>query len=443
MSLPSKSSIGLTLKVKEQISITLKDVLPIWKTEPFLDLQKVRRRTESGYTTSVEPYRGAQTWIQFHKKNNSRPSIKELDELIRSVQPELLGYISYPGFQMRIQDAFTLTYFWCKVVSEFIEEGASYDDSIQRLFGQLDQFLRTKSARYEVLTLFSGLKLPKGVDKIILGPEIQIQKLSEEEISKLDSDDIYAETSYKIVSSSVTTALSIKTTVNVELQTSPIEQLSTSIQSIQEIISRVACCLSIITSGQVGIVASFTNIRPTILPYMQGPTMGSTTFRPYSRMELDEVACKEVPIIYQKLETNQRDEVRLAALRLVDAENRLSTIDSLLDSVIGLETLLNPMDFTELSFRVALNYAFLAEKKDQRKRYDHIKDIQKTRNRIVHGGLKLTGKDATIINEHSALAKQCLRDAISRILNDNAFDGTTKLDSDFWLDRIIPVNTEP
>jgi hypothetical protein len=112
----------------------------------------------------------------------------------------------------------------------------------------------------------------------------------------------------------------------------------------------------------------------------------------------------------------------------------------LLDTVIGLEVLLNPNDYAELSFRVALNYAYLGSTAERRNRYENIRDIQKTRNRVVHGGLNLRSRDAAVIHEHAGLAKQCLRDSVTRFLTDEDFTGGGKLDTDFWLDRVIPPN---
>ena len=107
--------------------------------------------------------------------------------------------------------------------------------------------------------------------------------------------------------------------------------------------------------------------------------------------------------------------------------------------MIGLEVLLNPNDRSELAFRVALNYAFLAPPAERRKRYESVRDIQQSRNRVVHGGLNLKSKDAHLLHEHAERAKVCLRDAIVRFLTDESLVRSPKLDADFWLDRVLPV----
>jgi hypothetical protein len=134
----------------------------------------------------------------------------------------------------------------------------------------------------------------------------------------------------------------------------------------------------------------------------------------------------------------EREEIRIAADRLVDAGNRLSPVDSLLDAVIGLEVLLNPMDTSELAFRVAVNYALLGQPEHRRDRYDRVRLIQKTRNRVVHGGLSLQSAQGSIIQEHADLACACLRDALKAFLLIPEFQGNRRLDADFWLDRLFP-----
>ncbi|MBA4212700.1 MAG: hypothetical protein C0449_06390 [Polaromonas sp.] len=97
------------------------------------------------------------------------------------------------------------------------------------------------------------------------------------------------------------------------------------------------------------------------------------------------------------------------------------------------------MDSSELAFRVALNYAFLAPPEHRRERYERVRLLQKTRNRVVHGGLNLQSADATTIHEHADLAKACLRDVLKSFLLDGSLKGNKKLDADFWLDRVFPV----
>jgi hypothetical protein len=210
----------------------------------------------------------------------------------------------------------------------------------------------------------------------------------------------------------------------------------------QERINNILAALHILKSGRVGVLASFTTIRPTILPNMSGQSSAPLVVNPFSFMELTQEDVGRFVTLYKALAETQRDELNIAAARLLDAESRLSPVDALLDAVIGLEVLLNPNDRSELSFRVALNYAYLAPLRERRKRYENVRDVQVTRNRVVHGGLNQKSKDAARLHEHAELAKVCLRDAVERFLTDKELKGPRKLDADFWLDKVLPPHME-
>jgi Apea-like HEPN len=354
----------------------------------------------------------------------------------------LLGYASHSGGSQLIQDVFSLISSLCEAVFCYTEmlDSSTTEVAINRVLSEIDQILRTGHATQEILTPLSGLKLPEQIDQIDLGNNVLLRRLSADEISKIGSNDISSESRHNISSRFVTTALVIKREVKFLLSERN-EELALDgafNQEFQDQIDAFLHALHILKSGRVGIIASFLTFYPTVLPNMTGLSFTPLIVNPFTFMELTLEEVELFISLHKKIILNRRDEVRIAAARLLDSERRLSPVDSLLDAVIGLEVLLNPNDYAELSFRVALNYAYLGSKAEQRKRYENVRDIQKTRNRIVHGGLNVRSKDATLIHEHAELAKKCLRDCITCFLTDEAFANSTKLDADFWLDRVIP-----
>jgi hypothetical protein len=175
---------------------------------------------------------------------------------------------------------------------------------------------------------------------------------------------------------------------------------------------------------------------------MSGHISAPLIVNPCSMMELGQDDVAKLIELYRALAKTRLNELNIAAARLLDAESRISSVDAVLDAVIGLEVLLNPNDRAELSFRVALNYAYLGPVAERRERYENVRDVQVTRNRVVHGGLNLASKDVARLHEHATLAKSCLRDALLRFLTDRTLMGTQKLDVDFWLDRVLPPQME-
>lgn len=441
--LDSTSNLGLINVVKQQLEISLLALAPLWQAEPPSDWKRVVRPTgEGSFSVNIEPYRGVHSWLNFRKKIIGKDTLNSLEKIVRENQPALLGYVRHPNGSQMIQDVFSLTFMLCETVLRYTGASLSIEDAIKRVLSELDQLLTTKSATQEVITALSGLKLPEGIDRIELGESLHLRRLTAVEISDLGSNDISSETRHDITSRYVTTALISTRAIRVTLSENyePITLDIAATQEIQDQINDVLCALHILKTGRVGVVASFTKISPTILPNMGGHSSSPLIVNPFSFMELDATEIENFIKLYKQISTNKRDELKIAAVRLVDAESRLSPVDSLLDAVIGLEVLLNPNDYAELSFRVALNYAYLGNPADRRNRYENVRDVQKIRNRVIHGGLNLKSRDASQIHGHAELAKKCLRDSITKFLTDSVLSEGTKLDADFWLDRILPPN---
>jgi Apea-like HEPN len=434
---------GVVEIVRQHLKVALLELVPQWQAEPLSDWKRVVRPTgEGSYSINIEPYRGVQSWISFRKKMLGSEILNALENVIRNNQPSLLGYVYHPGGSKSIQDIFGLTIFFCNAALRHVENQFSIEAAVECVITELDTVLASSSAMQEVLTALSGLRLPEGLDRIDLDNSLYLRRLTASELSELGSNDISSESRYDITSRFITTALVSTRAVRITLSET-YEEFTPDLAHLQESqdqIDAVLCALHLLKSGRVGVVASFTTIHPTILPNMSGHSSSPLVVNPFSFMELSAGEAEMFVKLYKKFISNNRDEVKIAAVRLLDAESRLSPVDSLLDAVIGLEVLLNPNDYAELSFRVALNYAYLSNQNERRSRYENVRDIQKTRNRIVHGGLNLKSKNAALIHEHADLARKCLRDAVTRFLIDNEFSGNAKLDADFWLDRVIPPN---
>lgn len=439
------NSSGLAPDVRQHLIATLSKMVPEWLAEPVADWKRVPRPTGVGsFSINIEPYQGVQSWISFRKKYVAAGKLESLDKLLREQQPELLGYVIHDGGSQFIQDCFALCSCLLREAARRIFETASTDAAVLSVVSDLDNLLTTRNAEREVLTLLTGLKLPEGVERISLDNGLYIRLLTADEIAELGSNDISSESRYDLTSRFVTAAVISEAPISIWL--SPQYENSvpdfSSHQVHQEQINNILGALHILKSGRVGVLASFTTIRPTILPNMSGHSSAPLVVNPFSFMELTQEDVDRFVTLYAALAETRRDELNIAAARLLDAESRLLPVDALLDAVIGLEVLLNPNDRSELSFRVALNYAYLAPTRERRRRYEDVRDVQVTRNRVVHGGLNLKSKDAPRLHEHAELAKVCLRDAVTRFLTDKKLKGTQKLDADFWLDKVLPPHVE-
>lgn len=442
---PKASTAGLALDVKQCLTATLSNMVPEWLAEPAVDWKRVPRPTGVGsFSINIEPYQGVQSWISFRKKCLGTADLDLLDKLLREQQPELLGYVCHDSGSQLIEDCFALCSCLSREAAQRIPEYSSIDAAVSSVVSDLEGVLTTRSGEREILTVLTGLKFPEGVDRIDLDNGLYIRLLTAHEIADLGSNDISSESRFDLTSRFVTAAVISQKPTSIWL-TQSYENFApdfSGAQRHQEHIGHILGALHILKSGRVGVLASFTKIRPTILPNMSGHSSAPLVINPFSFMELTQEDVDRFVILYKALAVTQRDELNIAAARLLDAEGRMSPVDALLDAVIGLEVLLNPNDRSELSFRVALNYAYLAPVAQRRKRYENVRDVQQSRNRVVHGGLNTRSKDAPRLHEHAELAKVCLRDAVVRFLTDKSLVGSRKIDADFWLDRVLPPHME-
>lgn len=429
---------GLLAKVRTSATCLLQELFPLWLAEQPADWKRVVRPQGSGtFSISIEPYRGIRTWIIFQRKVEGAASLKDFQAVVMEGQPELLGCVSVPGRSQKIQDATSLATCWCREAERHVANGVLMSDAIGKVLDDLHTALASWRVKQQVRTPLSGLTLPTDVEEIELTDGFSVRKLSDEEISELGSHDVTSLDQHDVISRSVSTAAFIEEDVPFRLTpdySEPIAQTDLQ-QRNQEQLSTLLSALHVLREGRVGVIASFFDVGPLVLPGLGGHSTAPLVRHPFASMSLTN---EDIPKLFEVHSRLTANEVRIACVRLMDAEHRMSPVDALLDAVIGLEALLNPNDSSELSFRVALNYAFLGTAEVRRVRFEKIRDIQKVRNRVVHGGLNLQSKDAPLIHEQAAIAKACLRDSIQSFLFDNSLSGNRKLDADFWLNRVLP-----
>src|SRR5438132_51084 len=162
-------SSGIAPPVRAQLVSVLAELVPLWIAEDPRDWKRVVRPLGAGqFSINIESYRGIRTWIAFQKKLEGRQGLQALESAIRKNQPELLGYISYPGRTQLIQDVKGLTVCWCQAVAEYMKGGASVQESTNRVIKELDGLLSLRRLTHEVLTPLAGLDLPEDVERIPL-----------------------------------------------------------------------------------------------------------------------------------------------------------------------------------------------------------------------------------------------------------------------------------
>lgn len=120
--------------------------------------------------------------------------------------------------------------------------------------------------------------------------------------------------------------------------------------------------------------------------------------------------------------------LEIACQRLVDATRRTKPRDSIIDAVIGLESILlveiGERQRGETRFRFSLNYASLFPAAERRDAFNTARDLYDLRSAIAHGGQpkereKVNGKEMTL-NEIAPLARSVLRLTLSKFMDNPA-----------------------
>ena len=406
------------------------------------DYRRVLRPTGPGaHSISIEAYRGSSTWIAFIRLLETSSEVGQLRTVITEFQPELSYHLVLPGQAMHLGDCNSLLSTWCSALNLDATTQISLPSAVDALLANLGELLDKKRLTHCATTSLAGVKLD-GIDfPIPIDGGITLRKMSESELVELGAQDITFGQRHDLLSHSVSCCIDYQSLCGFTLEPSHPQTLVVSdvIQEASDRTANILRALHVLKPGRAGIFLTQTEFTPKLLPCLGGGSSWPLNRPKFASLDL---LASEVSLfleIERALLGATRQELRIAADRLVDAENRLSPVDSLLDAVIGLEVVLNPMDSSELAFRVALNYAYLAPPELRRERYDRVRLLQKTRNRVVHGGLNLQSADAATIHEHASLAKACLRDVLQAFLLDGSLKGNKKLDADFWLDRVLPV----
>lgn len=420
----------------------LLDLYPIYSALAPRDYRRVFRQTGPGtHSISVEPYRGSSTWIDFIRQLETSSVVDQLKTVIVEFQPELSYHLVLPGRAMHLGDCSSLLSAWCLSLSQDPTAQASLPNAIETLLANLGRLLDEKRLTHHVTTSLAGVKLD-GIDQpIAIDAGITLRHLSESEIVELGAQDITYGHQHDFLSHSVSCCIDYQSPCDFTLEPNHPQTLVVSGVS-QEASNRtinILRALHVLKPGRAGIFLTQSEFTPKLLPHLGGGSSWPLNRPAFASLDILPSEVNLFLEIERALLVATREELRIAADRLVDAENRLSAVDALLDAVIGLEVVLNPMDSSELAFRVAFNYAFLAPPELRRERYDRVRLLQKTRNRVVHGGLNLQSAEAATIHEHASLAKACLRDVLNSFLLDGSLKSNKRLDADFWLDRVLPV----
>lgn len=427
-------------EVRKQIEQTMLDIYPLWLARPLLDQRRVTRPIGPGqFGIDVEDYAGWRSNSRFWDSAKSRPCVKLLEDCFRAHMPELLGFIRKPQRALKL-DALSWAVTWCLYLDTVPGAKADIGVGMLKLLRDLEALLQGVATQRGII-LIRGLAVDTHDPDVIVYPgsarlgEVVLHRPSSEEYAEITALDVLQG---PMVDFSHLTSFAIayyRKPIRIDFTTekmgkngpNPFEEEN---RSVADLLSRA---LHILKPGNVAVVQLEVDHLPRVAPGMGG---GISMPPPAGFMHSLAVEDGDVRALQEHFAglLDCRPEIGVAAGRLVDAENRIHPTEAILDVAIGLETLLNPSATDELTFRVRLNYASLGA--DRRKRVDELAELFKFRGRIVHGGFDQK-RDGGRVPVVSTFGKSALRDTLARFLRDDELRKGPKLDTEFWLNRLL------
>lgn len=381
---------------------------------------------------------GVQSWIAAEREVKGSPTWQGFDGALKSHEAVLqLSYgSSFVSRSVAARD-------W---VLSFVAENhdllVSGPEDIERLarrhFAQVRDVLERGVVRVTGTTLIAGLRLSPDVDEFSLPDGSKVRKLPPHEVELLSRFDASMEGGLSIHELSQAVVFECDFECPIALVEAQIEgQPYPSIYADQRhLVERFLNALSIVVSHRCEAVQTRWVLDPKGLPVSLG-TQSRLDAVALGGTDLDRSQVDEVAATYALLPAVGMGRVGVAASRLTSAERRLEQSDRLLDAVIGIEALLEPRDYGELNFRVALNFALLGEVTGRRLRYEQMEQVLKARNALVHGGGMSSARSQATLSEAAVSACTLLRDALQRICELSAGSGVPELDKDYWLTQLL------
>ena len=205
------------------------------------------------------------------------------------------------------------------------------------------------------------------------------------------------------------------------------------------------CIFALATFKDGGAVGcGWTRILPAQMAFGVGFgsfSLGRSEHVPPARYDLSVEEAPSLEKHAQTFERNPHPSLEVALQRLVDSARRVNDRDSIIDSLIGLESILlreiGEKDRSEVSFRFAINYAYLFPVAERKDAYKIAKDLYKLRSQIAHGGSpkqqeRIKGKSMGL-EEIANLSRSMLRKTITKFLGNTEHPEFLK--EGYWSDR--------
>jgi len=202
------------------------------------------------------------------------------------------------------------------------------------------------------------------------------------------------------------------------------------INKYKNITDKLEVCMSVFGKGSLRITKRYSAV-PRFFPFLFGSYEHHGP-KPMGVFEINPGSIDELKNLYDHSKNSIFGDVKFSARRLLYSENRFDPLDSIVDSVIGMEGILlgalTGGDKGELKYRFSLNYSTFFETPQEREcAFNFSRSLYDIRSAIVHGDeARLSEKDYKKINSEnptphgcSEISKATLRALIINLIGNN------------------------
>jgi hypothetical protein len=338
-----------------------------------------------------------------------------------------------------------------RIIEILLKNILTIDFKLETMEGEIkkhvDNFIKMVKKKKTDLNLYlpiSNLNTKDNIDHIEFTSEISVKKLSDEEINSLfrnsyDLPDVNRICRYSIV---------VNYEENISFNGMNTKPNTEELDKLENDISNIVYSLNIIQNGSLGVDSRYYQY----LDYFQHFN-GNHYNKSHREIKgtADPLNSEQITLwknIFNQLSNSNIVHFNLAFKKLNEAETRYDPEDSIVDSVIGLESLLlneigNESTRGEMKYRFCLNYSSLFSKEKRNEAYKDASAIYDFRSKIVHGAKINKSKikfnsEFIDIRDVKTFATKMLRHCIASLLSlsekENVF---TK---GFWLNRVLNLS---
>ena len=426
-------------KILNEIVVEMVNNITIY----FRPSYRIINLTDNSY--QIEGYNKPDYFLSLHVKPNpifSEYNYSSIDSIINNHYPFFLNDFKTRFGSCRVRKERIIEVLLVNLLSRGIDK-TNYKDKIAQVIEDFIILIEKKKIHLNVYIPIKNLLLDENIEYIDFGNGFSVRKLSEAEIEMLYLDKGYDPSLIDICRYSIV----FNTDENIIYDNSLINMRSGD-EYLDNEINKIIYSLNITSKGSLGYETKSYFYDDIFKYFFSNRSTGSLKRIIGTAPKLDDSLVAKWKNYYNILSIIDYSPFQLALKKLQEAETRLAPEDSIIDSVIGLESLLlndigNETTRGEMKYRFCINYAILFEDEKKEEVFHTAAADYDLRSLIVHGGkidkdkLKF-GKTFIHISNAKEMILEMLRICLQLLLN-------TPINMNFnsrgfWLKKVLHNN---